>query len=154
MEKIMVEVVALWPAAGCVKGSPPLPPVASVPHDKTPFVDFTSQAAAPRPETVRFVVDAMPVFEILKSVVEALLETKKEKVVAAASEPQTVSCEYGVEVPMPSCPEVVKVEVAVPPKYAWYAERSDDDALPLNNISDVVALCPATGCVKGSYDAR
>ena len=91
MEKIMVEVVADCPATGCVKGSPPPPPVASVPQERTPFVDFTSQAAAPRPETVRFVVDAMPVFEILKSVVEALLATRNEYVAAAASEPQMVS---------------------------------------------------------------
>jgi len=39
-----------------VKGNEP--PV-SVPHESTPFVDFTSQAAAPRAETVRLVVEAV-----------------------------------------------------------------------------------------------
>ncbi len=37
------------------------------------------------------------------------------------------------------------VVVAVPPKYAVYAESCVDEACPLNNISDVVALCPAAG---------
>ena len=35
------------------------PPVASVPHESTPFVDFTSQFAAPSDEATRFVDDAV-----------------------------------------------------------------------------------------------
>lgn len=39
----------------------PPAPVASVPHDRTPEVeDFTSQFAALRPETTRFVDEAVP----------------------------------------------------------------------------------------------
>src|SRR3989344_5218445 len=42
-----------------VKGNAEPEPVASVPQESTPFVDFTSQAAAPRAETVRLVVEAV-----------------------------------------------------------------------------------------------
>src|SRR3989338_2315916 len=39
---------------------PPPPPVASVPQENTPFVDFTSQLAAFKAETVRLVEEAIP----------------------------------------------------------------------------------------------
>ncbi len=46
------------------------------------------------------------------------------------------------------------VVVAVVPKYATSADSCVDVALPLNSSSDVVALCPAAGCVNGSYESR
>ena len=57
------------------------PAFASVPHERTPFVDFTSQEAAPRPETVRLVVEAVPVLSIWKSVdvANALVEEEIAK---------------------------------------------------------------------------
>ena len=52
---------------------------------------------------------------------------------------------------MMPAPEIVVV--AVVPKYAVLVmERSVDDAPPERIMSDVVALCPAAGCVKASYD--
>jgi hypothetical protein len=48
-------------------------------------------------------------------------------------------------------PAEEKDEVAVPPKYAFVkTERSVEDAPPLKSIRDVVALCPAAGCVHAS----
>ena len=49
-----------------------------------------------------------------------------------------------------SAPLLAKVEVAVPPKYATVAESWVVDALPLRSTREVVALCPAAGCVNGS----
>jgi hypothetical protein len=63
------------------------------------------------------------------------------------------SCAQGVDDPIPRNPALVNVDVAVPPKYAVYADSCVDEACPLNNISDVVADCPATGCVKISFVA-
>ncbi len=40
----------------------------------------------------------------------------------------TDSCAQGVDVPTPTNPEFVNVVVAVPPKYAVYAEKIDDEA--------------------------
>jgi len=51
-----------------VHSNTPLP-VASVPQEKTPFVLLTSQLAALRADTVKFVVDAVLV--TVKAVVEA-----------------------------------------------------------------------------------
>lgn len=54
-----------------------------------------------------------------------------------------------------SAPVAENDEVAVPPKYAVPVfEKSVEDAAPFNNRSEVVALCPAAGCVNGSYDER
>ena len=85
-----------------VKGN--APPV-SVPHDKTPFVDFTSQAAAPRLETVRLVVEARPVLETLKSVVVAFaVEDAMVKSVVVVSPLLAWMDNFvnGEDVPMPS----------------------------------------------------
>ena len=60
------------------------------------------------------------------------------------------NCAHGVDEPIPRNPALVNVDVAVPPKYAVYADSCVDDACPLNNISDVVADCPVAGCVNGS----
>lgn len=59
-------------------------------------------------ETTRPVVDAIPEFETLKSVVDAELATRNGYVAAEVSVPQTVSCEYGVDVPMPRLPPSVR----------------------------------------------
>ena len=59
--KTKSEVVADCPAVGCVHASyaaRPFP-VASDPHERTPLIDFTSQAAAPSDEAMRFVDDAV-----------------------------------------------------------------------------------------------
>ena len=42
------------------------------------------------------------------------------------------------------------VVVPVLPKYAYPADSCVDDACPLKSSSDVVADCPAAGCVNGS----
>jgi hypothetical protein len=57
---------------------------------------------------------------------------------------------HGDDVPCPMNPFEKKVVVAVPPKYACVAEICVVEALPLRSISEVVALCPAAGCVNGS----
>jgi len=44
-----------------------------------------------------------------------------------------------------SAPVLENVDVAVPPKYAVYADNCVVDALPFSSSSDVVALCPAAG---------
>ena len=125
--KRMMEVVALKPAAGCVQASYAVRPLlASVPQERTPFVDFTSQAAAPNPETLRFVVEATPVFEMEKSVevaVPPVVEAISNKVSGAPVPEVEVAVmarsAYGVEVPMPT--------------------------LLLKIIDEVVALNPAAG---------
>ena len=66
----------------------------------------------------------------------------------------TESCAHGEDEPTPTNPAAVMVVVAVPPKYARVAESCVDEALPLKSINDVVADCPAAGCVQASYDAR
>jgi hypothetical protein len=58
--KVEVACVATPPHVLGVKGHTPPPPEESVPQERMPFVDdLTSQAAAFRPETIRFVVDAV-----------------------------------------------------------------------------------------------
>ncbi len=52
--------------------------------------------------------------------------------------PTTDSFMYGDVVPKPRAPVFVNVLVAVPPKYAVYAENSDDDALV--NVCSAVQL--------------
>ena len=47
-------------------------------------------------------------------------------------------------------PAELMVEVAVPPKYAVVAEKLVEEAAPFRRTSEVVALVPAAGCVKGS----
>ena len=44
-----------------------------------------------------------------------------------------------------SAPVDEKDEVADPPKNAWVAEKSVEEAPPLNTMSDVVADCPVAG---------
>ena len=61
---------------------------------------------------------------------------------------------HGDDEPTPRNPAAVKVVVAVPPNCAKFAERSEEEAAPLKSMSEVVALCPAAGCVHASYDAR
>src|SRR3989344_1328250 len=63
-----------------VNGSEPAP-VASVPQERTPVVlDFTSQLALLRPETMRAVVEAVP--ETVIAVVEAYGKVEAVEVVA------------------------------------------------------------------------
>jgi hypothetical protein len=58
---------------------------------------------------------------------------------------------HGEEVPTPTNPVPRIVVVPVVPKYAVPAESWVLDALPLKSIREVVALCPAAGCVQASY---
>ncbi len=98
-----------------VKGNAPVPAL-SVPQERTPLVDFTSQAAAPRPATVRFVVEAvpftvksaagfvvftptLPAFVIMKAV--AVEEPTTNSVLAPPATGFTESVANGEEVPIP-----------------------------------------------------
>ena len=66
---VVVACTAVAPKLLGVNGHNALPPVASTPQERTPFVDFTSQLAAFNPETTSAVVDAVP--EMVSAVVEA-----------------------------------------------------------------------------------
>ncbi len=72
------------------------------------------------------VVVPNPVFETEISVVDAEETTSSAFPVEL---PHTVRFAYGEVVPTPNFPDEVNVEVAVPPKYAVYAEKIDDEAL-------------------------
>jgi hypothetical protein len=116
--------VSVVDVAHLESGVPPPPPVASVPHERTPFVDFTSQLAAFKFETmsaevdavpvtkrlvvvafleaIKFVVEARPLLKMAKRVEDAESITSNERVEADVSPPHRVNREYGVEVPMPT----------------------------------------------------
>ena len=60
------------------------------------------------------------------------------------------SSPQGVEEPNPTLPLERKVVVAVPPNSAKVEENLVEEAAPLRRRSEVVALCPVAGWVKGS----
>ena len=67
-------------------------PVASVPQENTPVaLALTSQLAALSPETVRAEVEAAPLSNTVKSVVEAEFTTSNARVFADVSGPQIES---------------------------------------------------------------
>jgi hypothetical protein len=92
-----------------VKANAPPPPQAEPVFEIVPSVAKVAQPAAPPAlETTRFVVEAVPVFEMLKSVLKALLlveEDTEKSVDSLVVEAAWIEKRaFGVEVPTPTRP--------------------------------------------------